>query len=244
MASDSAATYVDDSAPTIGQQQVTKVHDIGGKILFSSSGSIGIAQLMAGALRQKFLDYLVGNKTVEDVMQGMSRLHHDTVQHLFHSAAMQGQAGNRTAAMNVTCMCLIAMPVLGKPCLIQLDETGVPYQVNDDLPFVALGSGQRIADPFLAFMKRILWTDSPPTLAEARLVAAWTISHVVQTNPGGVGGRLQLATLVVRNGDPIIEFSPSDEHQQFIVEAEESLRHHVVNKWKLTTGAEVPRPDN
>jgi 20S proteasome alpha/beta subunit len=215
MASDSAATYSDSRAETIEQQHVTKIHEIERAILFSSSGSFGIAHLLEDQIRRKWLnEYKKGEVTAAEFMGGVSKLHHDTLQHLFHSAAMLGQAGHRNAFASVTCVCLVALPVLGEPCLFQSDETGSPHQATHDLPFLALGAGQGIADPFLAFMKKILWTGAPATLAEARLVAAWTIKHVVETNPGGVGGKIQLATLSMRGRKPEIEFSDPDEHEQ------------------------------
>lgn len=243
MASDSAATYADESSPTIGQQHVTKIHEIDKAILFSSSGSIGVAQLLEERIEHKWREYKKNPVAAVQIMQDISKLHHDTLQHLFHSAAMLGQAGHRSALGTVHCTCLVAMPVLGEPKLFQFAETGSPYQATHDLPFVALGSGQGIADPFLAFMKRILWTDTRPTLAEARLVAAWTINHVVQTNPGGVGGNIQLATLAIKSTKPSIEFSDPDEHQQYIREAEQNLSDYFLKRYKLSPVQDVPRPD-
>jgi len=113
------------------------------------------------------------------------------------------------------------------PCLFRFDYNGAPERATEELPFVAMGLGQPIADPFLALLKRLLWQNSQPTLAEGRLAATWTIDHVRLTNPGGVGGKIQLATLSGNPGKPptISLFSEQDvqEHLEQIRAAEQAL---------------------
>lgn len=125
------------------------------------------------------------------------------------------------------CKSLVALSVDGKPQLFQFDANGAPERATSDLPFVALGSGQLIADPFLAFLKRLLWSGREPTIAEGRLAAAWTIGHVNRTNPGGVGGRIQVAVLSAKAGKgyttTLLERHDVDEHQQRIEAAEQAL---------------------
>lgn len=62
------------------------------------------------------------------------------------------------------CKTLVALPVRRVPCLFTFDYNGAPEQMTSELPFVALGSGQPIADPFLALLKRLFWLTSQPTL--------------------------------------------------------------------------------
>ena len=54
-----------------------------------------------------------------------------------------------------------------------------------------IGSGNFQADPFLAFVKRIFWSDSAPkTLADGIFCVPWTLDHFSRVNAGlGVGGR-------------------------------------------------------
>jgi len=92
---------------------------------------------------------------------------------------------------------------------------------------MAMGSGQPIADPFLAFLKRLMWNTTEPTIAEGKLVAVWTLDHVRRTNPGGVGGGIQLGVIQRIDGAlPIVEMlSEIDigEHEQRVQSAEAVL---------------------
>ena len=144
------------------------------------------------------------------------------------------------------CKSLIAMPVDSKPHLFQFEFNGAPERCNKDTPFVSLGSGQPIADPFLAFLRRLLWSNHEPSLSEGRLAAVWTIDHVRRTNPGGVGGSIQLATLEsVSNKMPMVNIaSPQDveEHLQKVSLAEQALVRELIGKGDVNQGTGLPPP--
>ena len=94
----------------------------------------------------------------------------DQVKKLFDSAnAVAPLVGQQAAGATVLCKSLVAFPFKGQPRLFQFDYSGAPEEATKDLPFVALGSGQRIDDPFLALLKRVLWSDAEPSVAEGRL---------------------------------------------------------------------------
>jgi hypothetical protein len=63
------------------------------------------------------------------------------------------------------------------------------------MPIVSIGSGQLVADPFLAFIRRIFWPSVPPTLSEGILAVVWALTYTIQSQPGGVGEPIQVATL-------------------------------------------------
>jgi len=153
----------------------------------------------------------------------------DQVKKLFDSAnAVAPLVGQQAAGATVLCKSLVAFPFKGQPRLFQFDYSGAPEEATKDLPFVALGSGQRIGDPFLALLKRVLWSDAEPSVAEGRFAAAWTIVHVAKTNPGGVALPLQMATLSMKDGKPQIEFTNDPkEHHEATEAAEAALRLHV-----------------
>lgn len=247
MASDSAATYTDGGQFTIGQQQVTKVRALANNsILYSSTGAIGVSQIIAEAVEDWWAKLGKTDPNPVAVMEQLSKIPPAHLQHLFQSAGMLTRAGGANMFGQVSCKTLMAIPVRGKANLFQFAETGSPEQATEELPFVALGSGQAIADPFLAFMDRILWTDHPPTVKEARMVAAWTISHVCATHPGGVGGGPQMATLTLENKRPKIVFEKAEEHLQIIDEEEKALREHILDRFSQSQTVEppdIPKPE-
>lgn len=231
IASDSAATYgTGNAVQTIGQQTVTKVWCLENSLLYASTGSIGTAQLICGAISNLWKSrQLTGEKvpTQVDAMAIVARAIVATVESFHRSAAtVASLIGPQAAGQSALCQSLVALPLKKKACLFQFDNSGAPEQATDDLPFISLGLGQPIADPFLAFLKRILWKDSKPTVAEGRFAAAWTVQHVIETIPGGVGPPIQLATLIA-NKEPIIEFIDPAEHLQQIDIAESALRDQI-----------------
>lgn len=194
---DSAATFGTGYSHTIGQQMVTKLRKIEPSGLFAFSGSVGMGQAVEKVLKDQYTGKkLVG---VKDPTEFRCRLGEavggTTVALLQRAAFSTSLVGAEKARLHAVCDSLLAVPVDKKARLFQFDQAGAGENVTEELPFVALGSGQQIADPFLAFLKRTLWRDSEPTLSEGRLATIWTLHHVIKSNPGGVGGRIQLGTL-------------------------------------------------
>ena len=142
------------------------------------------------------------------------------------------------------CKSLVALPVNHEPHLFSFDYNGAPERSTPELPFISMGSGQPLADPFLALLHRLLWKGVAPTVAEGRLAAVWTIEHVSHTNPGGVGGPVQLATLSGSGRQPsvtVISDKDVDEHRQKVTAAEQALIAEIRGTGPSTTPA-VPPP--
>ncbi len=243
LASDSAATYAAGISFTIGQQEVTKVHRLGQDMVYASTGAIGVSQVIISELEKLVTNkYFSKNVTPVEAMMTISRTIAEQVKHLFESAQrLVPLVGQGEAGIPVLCKSLVGVAVKKEPALFQFDYGGAPEHATEKLPFIALGSGQAMADPFLAFLKRILWKDRRPTLAEGRLVAAWTIQHVSQTAFGLVGGPTQLASLAIVGGAPAVEFADPAEHDGFIEEAEAALRDHF-RRYKHGPVTEPPKP--
>jgi hypothetical protein len=72
-----------------------------------------------------------------------------------------------------------------------LTNTGKPAT----RPYVTMGGGQPMADPFIAHASRMLFGKDVPMLSEARLLVAWTLQHVIAYNTGGVAGEMQISVL-------------------------------------------------
>jgi len=227
MASDSAATFGAGGMFTIGQQAVRKLVKVNNHILCSGTGAIGVSQMIADTVARLWSDNKIKG-TPESAMDTIGRAINALVRPYLEAAAWQRNITGEAAQS--LCKSLVALPVDKKPCLLSFDFNGIPERATAELPFVAMGSGQMIADPFLAFLRRVLWKSTEPTLAEGRLAAVWTIDHVRRTHPGGVGGDIQLASLVPKGaGLPEIEITPGEgagsiqEHLVRVTSAEQVL---------------------
>ena len=173
-------------------------------------------------------------------MESISKMIFECTRHLLEAGPSVAQlAGQQAAAGPILCKSMIAVPIRQQPSLFTFEYSSAPEQVTDELPFVALGSGQNIADPFLAFLKRILWADRKPTVGEGRFVAAWTIHHAEKVVPGFVGGPIQMACLGTKN--PKIEFVDPAEHENRIASAETQIRDFILNPGALNV-PDVPKP--
>lgn len=124
---------------------------------------------------------------------------------------------------------LLGLVVGGEPQLIEFDSIGFQPEVKgypdpergDRLGrFATLGSGQALADPFLAHAYRFLFGERTPTVRQARLAVVWTLEHVVRHNVGGVGGDIKLAALECRGGVWKGDYSDASEARQQISELE------------------------
>ena len=95
-------------------------------------------------------------------------------------------------------------------------------------PYIAIGSGQPIADPHLALLRRVFWPDKLPNIADGIFAAMWTLLHAIQVNTGGVAEPIQMAVLEKSKGNELRARELSGqlvaEHRQHVKEAEEHLR--------------------
>lgn len=244
VASDSAATFGNGQQPTIGQQVVQKVWKLNNHIIYCGTGAVGIAQIISDHIRTMWDNRAFGgHMTPEAAMDKIGKAILQLVVPYIQTSEMTGSPDTSR------CKSLVAIPIAQTPELFQFDINGAPERCNDGLPFVALGSGQLIADPFLAFLRRLLWSHRVPTLSEGRLAAVWTIDHVRRTNPGGVGGDIQLATLEATGRSmpqvTVASQSQVEEHLQKVHLAEEALVSNLTGGG-VSAGqpAEIPTAPN
>jgi hypothetical protein len=144
---------------------------------------------------------------------------------------------------------IIAMPVKKKLALFQFNQQCSPEEATDDLPFVSIGSGQTIADPFLAFLRRLFWKNRPPSLSEGILAVIWTLYHTILINPGGVADPKQVVTLEKSDDDFVARELSSEElqeHYEFIDNMEKKISdlQQEIRESSRTGEAIIPLPSN
>lgn len=103
-----------------------------------------------------------------------------------------------------------------------------PRLLDKDHYYAALGTGKLSADPFLRFLTGVFCLEGRPSVRQATLLATWVVHHVIETNPGGVAGPIQISTLEMKNGivsarELNVE-TDIQEHMQAIQSAGDALR--------------------
>lgn len=196
VASDGAATLGNLGIHT-ARQHAKKLSILQDRIIMGVSGPVGLGQLLTDTMDTIYSESLLRGKNPSEAMAIMSEKFRE---HIFKEieAAQKAQVVSGIGPMaggSAISFSLVALPVSGEPCLFQFNQQGAPEQATEELPFVAIGSGQQIADPFLAFIRRVVWKEQSPNLNEAIFAAIWTVHHAIETNTGGIDKPIQAMIL-------------------------------------------------
>jgi 20S proteasome alpha/beta subunit len=223
-----------DGAATLGslgnstaKQSVRKLVVKHNHIVIGVSGPVGLGQRFQHEIDQLYAKGAVKNKHSADVMVAVSGAMRTHIQSEFQSANVAKNLLGGVAVNSVLASTVLAMVVKDKPCLFQFDAQGAPEEATDDLPFIAIGSGQPLADPFLAFLRRVFHPKGIPTLNEGIFWAVWALDHAIKTNAGGVAAPMQLIVLEHKDGDWLareLDEKECQEHLQNVDSAEAHLR--------------------
>ncbi len=177
---DSSATFSNSGAQTI-EQPTRKLEIVQDKLLVCCTGSVGLGQrfiYQVNSLYEKKaltkLPVEIGRIVSQAAIQDFAETH----------AQILGRPRPNTVELGA----LLAGVHNSRPYLIEFETLTLQPEEKraDQLWFVSIGSGQTIADPFLGFLRRALCNAGPPSIATGRLLTAWTLDHVCDTNPGGV----------------------------------------------------------
>lgn len=106
-----------------------------------------------------------------------------------------------------------------------------------------MGSGQPLADPFLAFVSRVLWRDRLPDVKIGRFGLFWALRHTLKHAPGLVGPPIRLATLQKRDAAWVA--SEADDHQeaeQFIENIEAQIGATIYGPQVEPAASAAPLP--
>lgn len=123
------------------------------------------------------------------------------------------------------CGALIAACIKGEPHLIEYDPvTFQPEIKEDNLFYVSMGSGQTLAEPFLAFVARVLWRNTRPSVERAKFGVYWALLHTIKLAPGGIGGPIRLAELREVDGVWVArDIEETQETAQYITDLENHI---------------------
>lgn len=247
-----------DGAATLGvlgqttARQVTKKLDIlKESIVLGVSGPVGLAQRIRGDIETLWeKKQLVGIKPHEAMSKIREALWKHVEAELNAARVAMNVIGPNVAAQSAICATMLALPISRTPCLFQFNQQCSPEEATANLPFASIGLGQPIADPFLAFIRRIFWPKNLPTLAEGVFATLWTLNHAIDTAPGGISAPTQLVVLEKVSGDWTareLTEAEQQEHQEAISAAEFSLakfRKSFHEPEREGTPPALPKPED
>lgn len=236
-----------DGAATLGamgqftvRQPKKKLEIFQGTVIVGNSGPVGLAQRIGGEIKMLWDKRAFSNKKPFQAMTIIRGVMFKHVGPELEAAGVARPALGHIAVESALCFTLVGLPVSKRPCLFQFNQQCSPEEATDDLPFVAIGSGQGIADPFLAFLRRIFWPNSQPTVADGVFATFWTLEHAIQIHPGGVAEPKQIVILERKNQNwKARELSDEEleEHRESVAEAEGRLAGFGESDQK-----EIPKP--
>jgi 20S proteasome alpha/beta subunit len=240
MGADGAATYAALGQSTI-RQETKKLEIFENCVIVGVAGPIGLGQRIRAEIQALWVDgevKLQDQKSAEvmRIIRGVIwNKHIGPEMQVAHIAA--SVIGPQLAQQSAIASTVVGLPLQESSSLIQFDHQGAPEEASATLPFVAIGSGQPIADPFLAFLRRLFWPDRLPTLNDGIFSTLWTLQHAIQTNPGGVSGPKQIMILEKKNN----VWKARELQEAELYEHEEAIQAHekqLIDFHKLVPGAE------
>ncbi len=183
------------------RQWAKKLRVVGGQAVLGVTGHDGLVQEMALSLERCLAEPDEQDWT-EDILR--LRLRDALAAPVQRTVAihrtLQGLPGfGITSNEYVISQALLAIPFRSSLRLLQLDPECSVTEVTGELGCASIGSARAIADPFLAFLRRVLWHDGPPDTALGELSAYWTALHVAENAPGLLTLPIQL--VIVRRTD-------------------------------------------
>lgn len=184
---DSVATSAMGANPLVALQSNSKIQIFPDNVIVACTGAVGFIQRLHHHIEAAIKGNVFKNFTAHDCTTNISkRLLSDFQNSMVQKHPQQGlQFG-----------ALIAAPIKDDACLVEYATTDFQPEIKKDkLFFVSMGSGQLLADPFLAFVSRVLWKNEPPTVDVGKFGVYWVLDHTIRLAPGGVGGPIKLAVL-------------------------------------------------
>ena len=179
----------------VTRQAASKLHVIGSKLILGPAGSAGVGQDFVLSVQHALVNNKKGWPNIREAREGLRKAMYPHVEQAAKSAALTLQATGQTS--DYITHALVALATENEPHLHLLffDHNCQPFEAPDTAPFITIGSGSTIADPFLSFIKLLYWPNALPTIGDGVFATVWTLQHTIRTNRGGVGPPISLAIL-------------------------------------------------
>ncbi|RPH95186.1 hypothetical protein EHM69_05250 [candidate division KSB1 bacterium] len=244
LGADGAATYGNVYEHTI-QQSTKKLRTISGSLVVGVSGSVGLSQFILAAVEKVWHQVKADSRNTPEQLR--VALSSEIRKYLLPELSVAAEAAKllgSAAHSSAMCSALVAMPKYAQSqdgYLFEFDHQGSSEEKINDGSFVAIGSGQGTADPFLAFLRKVFWKDTQPSIVDGIFATVWTLCHTIETSPGGVSFPIQIITLrnEVNRGFVATELSQEqvEEHRESTGDAERMLL-----EWRRQQRDKTPPP--
>lgn len=183
--SDSAITFgAHGQLPTIEQPFRQKIEIVDDRMIVAGAGKLGLGQ--------RFVD--IASKCWREIDPARTN-----VLDFGRIVAMNGRNDlAQTSAAAGEYGALVAVPVGSRAELIEFAVEDLQPEVKtDESWYVAMGSGQIVADPLLGFFRKVFWGDDPPQRQDGVFAMTMILTLACEMAPIGVAKPLQIATLSV-----------------------------------------------
>lgn len=226
MGADGAATYVTSVTQQTIRQPVKKLSIIDNKVIIGISGPLGMSEQFKAVLEKLWIEKAFSNKQTHEVMRILKENFYKQLEPEIKSARDFKDLIGHPALQNVLTQTLIGICVSKSHRLFIFDHQCSPEEAAGGICFYSVGIGQAIADPFLAFLRKIFWPDNLPAISDGIFAVLWTLKHAIETIPGNVADPKQIVVLENPKDWKARELTNEElyEHYQAINDAENSLK--------------------
>lgn len=231
---DGAATLMQPASARTIEQPTRKIDIVlDGAVIVAGTGEVGLHQRFVDTVRSGLAQRLHGQDAREP-LRLVEETSKEAIERFDSTHALKTHSNSTGTRHWADYGALVAFWADGKPhlCEFQVGCLQPELKKRDSVWFVSIGSGQPIADPFLAFLRRVFCPQGLPQLACARMMTCWTLIHAIDVNPGGINEPLQIAVLEGPSKDRggsrtptarMLDEGDIQEHRDLVAEAERHL---------------------
>lgn len=193
---DSRATYALPSGEkTVEQDMDSKINIVDDKMVCAFSGSNGMGQDVLDSLTKTWGK--IQRRSLENIKSEMTNTIASIVKDYAQRRNVAAMAFGSDPESMRSAQFVVGLVSQNRPALLHFNARGDCEEVHRGLSFIAIGSGQPFADPFVSFVKRVAWFNGKPeTIRQGIVGVLWSIQYVTEVNPGeGVGGPESIGVL-------------------------------------------------
>ena len=213
--SDSIATSSMGPVPIIHIPFDGKIRIFPGNVIVACTGAIGYAQRLHEHIEAAVKGNVFTNFAVRECTTNISKR---------FLTDLAGSMAPTNPQVGIGFGALIAAPLKDGPFLAEFAATDFQPEIKTEkLYYVSMGSGQMLADPFLAFVSKVMWKNKMPTVDEAKFGVYWVLDHTIKLAPGKVGPPIRLATLREVERKWLAAEQDTQEFAQYVEEIERHI---------------------